>query len=132
GDYIVIATTYDGWFGGDYQLNVYAETHSSDDDVDDTDDTRYSGNFAFSIINLSGDDVCGIFISASDADDWGDNWLGDVLADGDNIAVELPSDNYDLLIYDCYEDGMMWEAYYISLTSNLSYVVTPDGGYVSK
>ncbi|PJF28563.1 MAG: hypothetical protein CUN52_12825 [Phototrophicales bacterium] len=132
GDYIIIATTYDGWFGGDYQLNVYAETRPSDDDVDDTDDTSYSGSFVFSVINLSGDDVCGVFISSSYSDDWGDNWLGDVLADGDNIAVELLSDDYDLLVYDCYEDGMMWEAYYIALTSNLSYVVTPDGGYVSK
>lgn len=138
GEYIIVATTYDGWMSGNYQLNVYIDGYDfSDDDFDDTDtddfdDTDYTGSYVFSVVNFSGDDVCGVFISSSYADDWGDSLVGDFLGDGGSVAIELPADDYDVLVYDCYEDGMVWEEYFVTLTSNLSYIINPDGGYISK
>ncbi|MDX2076568.1 MAG: matrixin family metalloprotease [bacterium] len=144
GDYIIIATTYDGWISGDYSLNVYADggdisdedtttdEDTTDQDVTDEDMTDYTGSYVFTVVNFSGDDVCGVYISSSYAEDWGGNLVGDVLGDGGSVSIELPADDYDVYVYDCYEGGMEWQEYYIPLTSNLSYVVSPDGGSVSK
>ncbi len=129
GEYIVVATTYDGWMSGNYDLNVYVDGDDvREDDVDDTD----TGSYVFSVVNFSGDDVCGVFISSSYSDDWGGNLVSDFLQDGGRVVIELSTDDYDVLVYDCYEDGMIWEDYFIPLTSNLSYIVNPDGGYISK
>jgi len=138
GDYVIIATTYDGWISGDYELNVYVdggdfsdEDTTEDDQTTDDDMTDYTGSFVFGVYNSTGDDICGVYISSSSAEDWGGN-LVDVLSDGGSIAIELPADDYDVYVYDCYEGGMEWEQYFIPLTSNVTYVVTMDGGYISK
>ncbi|MCU0480804.1 MAG: matrixin family metalloprotease [Anaerolineae bacterium] len=145
GDYIIVATTYDGWISGDYDLNVYVDggdfsdeditedDQTTDDDTSTDDDMsdEYSGSYVFGVFNSTGDDICGVYISSSYAEDWGSN-LVDVLGDGGSIAIELPADDYDVYVYDCYEGGMEWSEFYIPLTSNLTYVVTLDGGYVSK
>jgi hypothetical protein len=142
GEYIVVATTYDGWLSGDYTLDVYVDGYAFDEDdviPDDEDveyededmDTDYTGSYTFGVLNQSGDDVCGVYISSSYSDDWGGNLVGDFLADGGSIAITLPADDYDVLVEDCYGE-MAWDSYFIPLTSNLTYVVTADGGYVSK
>ncbi|GEM_PF-1066284 len=147
GDYIVVTTTYDGWLSGDYSLDVFVEGSEFDDedvvpedvlpededveyDEQDT-ETDYTGSYVFGVLNQSGDDVCGVYISSSSSDDWGGNLVGDFLADGGSVAITLPADDYDVLVEDCYGE-MAWEEYFIALTSNLTYVATTDGGYVAK
>ncbi|MBU0702972.1 MAG: hypothetical protein KKC18_03820 [Chloroflexi bacterium] len=53
---------------------------------------------AIEIDNDSGADVWYVYISPADADDWGDNWLGDdVIGDGERYVIEdIPPGIYDL------------------------------------
>lgn len=70
--------------------------------------------FELEIINESGRDIWYIYISQSDADSWGDDWLqADVIAAGDSYVVTgIPAGVYDLQAED--ENGeiieTIWEA----------------------
>ncbi len=50
------------------------------------------------IINESGQDIWYVYISPSDAEDWGEDWLGDeVVLDGDTFTLwGIPEDIYDV------------------------------------
>ena len=61
--------------------------------------------------NVSGTDVCYVYISPSGADDWGDDWLGsqDVVQSGEQIDVTLDAGIYDFQARDCDENVLSEE-----------------------
>ncbi len=73
-----------------------------------------NGGASIEITNRSGVDVWYIFISPSDAEDWGDDWLGgDLISDGQTHTISnIPEGEYDLKAAD--RDGetieLLWGA----------------------
>ncbi|HQE93190.1 MAG TPA: hypothetical protein PLH19_05375 [Anaerolineae bacterium] len=65
------------------------------------------------IINNSGTDIWYVYISPTDSEDWGDDWLGgDVIPAGESyVLTDIPAGTYDLQVED--ENGnaieTMWE-----------------------
>jgi hypothetical protein len=55
------------------------------------------------VVNSSDDfEICYVYVSESDAEDWGDDHLGDrVLNPGDRHTITLEQGIYDLMITDC-------------------------------
>jgi len=63
------------------------------------------GEFSLTINNQSPYDVCYIFISPVDNDNWGDDWLGleDVIAPGETMTFDVPEGAHDFLAETCEE-----------------------------
>ncbi len=55
--------------------------------------------------NVSGRSVCFVFISSSNADSWGEDWLNsdEVIVNGGQRAFQIPPGTYDFLAQDCNE-----------------------------
>jgi hypothetical protein len=82
------------------------------------------------ITNNTGYDVYYIYISPSDTDEWGDDFLGDdILLEGHstNIQLDYPLssvDTYDICLED--EDGDTYFKYEVKLTNNARIVFTEE------
>jgi hypothetical protein len=83
------------------------------------------------IINDTGYDVYYIYISPSDTDDWGEDFLGDdnILLDGQSVNIRLDyplsqTDTYDICVED--KDGDTYSKYEIKLTNNIRIIFTED------
>lgn len=54
-------------------------------------------NATLTVINDTNTEIWYVYISPSDSDDWGDDWLGDdVIAPGESYTFELAEGTYDL------------------------------------
>jgi len=55
------------------------------------------------IVNRSPDDVCYVYISSTESDDWGESWLaGDqVISAGDTAKFDIDKGTYDVQVEDC-------------------------------
>lgn len=77
------------------------------------------------ISNESGIDVWYVYISPADADEWGDDWLGDdVIDDGETYTIEsIPEGVYDVKAEDenHEEIAVVWEA---DVEGNLTWDIT--------
>jgi hypothetical protein len=76
------------------------------------------------IVNDSGTDVCYVFISPTTADDWGEDWMGDMeqLVAGESRLFYVDSGIYDLQVADC--DGeSLTEEYEVDLTEDLTWTL---------
>jgi hypothetical protein len=80
------------------------------------------------ISNSSGTEICGIWFSPSESDEWGDERLstevGSTLADGFFITWTVPPDTYDVYVSDCF-DGYL-EEYYIDVDQTTELEVRAD------
>ena len=76
------------------------------------------------VINDSSTEVCYIFISASNGDDWGDDWMGDMesLPPGGFRAFYVKAGTYDLQAADCDENSLI-EEYEVDLQSDLDWTL---------
>jgi hypothetical protein len=80
------------------------------------------------ITNNTGYDVYYIYISPSDSEDWGEEFLGDdILLDGHSVNIQLDHplstvDTYDFYIED--EDGDTYFKYEVEITNNARIVFT--------
>jgi hypothetical protein len=83
---------------------------------------------AIRITNNTGYDIYYIYISPSESDEWGDDFLGDdILLDGHSINIRLDYplstvDIYDICVED--EDGDSYYKYEIEITNNARIVFT--------
>lgn len=70
--------------------------------------------------NKTPDDICYVYISPSDSDTWGDDWLGDSqLASGDSRTFDVPAGTYDMKAENC-DEVILATAWDISSTLELS------------
>jgi hypothetical protein len=82
------------------------------------------------IVNNTGYDVCYIFISPSDSEEWGDDFLeGQILSNGESFTARLnyplsSIDTYDVGIED--ESGDIYTKFEITVTNNLRIEFTSD------
>jgi hypothetical protein len=61
------------------------------------------------VVNESGTDICNVYISPVDSEDWGDNWIGEPpIAPGETAFYELDEGLWDVKIEDC--DGHIMHA----------------------
>jgi hypothetical protein len=76
------------------------------------------------IINESQSEICYVMISPTAADDWGDDWMGDMESlppDWSRVFYVEP-DVYDLQVSDC--DGeVLTEEYEVDLSEDLSWTL---------
>jgi len=85
------------------------------------------GGATVEVVNDSDMTICYVFISPSEATEWGDDWLGseEVIAPGESRVFEMEPDIYDLLLQDC--DGndieVLWEQ---NLTGDQVWTVTGE------
>ena len=77
------------------------------------------------IINQSGQEIWYVFISLSDAEEWGDDWLGgDIIPDGESyILTGIAEGIYDVLAEDADENAIetLWE---VEITGENTWTVT--------
>ncbi len=72
-----------------------------------------AGSFTVTIANRAPMAICYVFISPSEDDSWGDDWLGDdeIIATDERRSFDVPSGTYDVMVRDC--DGIpmatFWE-----------------------
>ncbi|MEW5785704.1 MAG: hypothetical protein AB1767_11645 [Bacillota bacterium] len=78
-----------------------ADTADDSDLPIDTEDPS-SGQFTIEVVNATDDyNVCYFFVSDSDSEDWGDDYLGDsILYPGDSFSVTLDQGSYDIMLGD--------------------------------
>lgn len=64
-----------------------------------------TGSFQITVDNYSGYTICYVQISSSEAEDWGEDWLGgdEYLYPDDSRAFEVPAGAYDVRVSDCDE-----------------------------
>jgi hypothetical protein len=70
-------------------------------------------------------DVCFLHVSPTTADDWGQDWLGDLesLGTGSSRVIYIPPGTYDLQIMDC-DNNVLVEEYALSLRQDRTWTVT--------
>lgn len=75
--------------------------------------TTSSGNFQIKVDNQSPDEICYVFISASESEEWGDDQLGgeETIAAGDSKVFEMTPGQYDVQLETCDEAvmGTSWQ-----------------------
>lgn len=81
-------------------------------------------NVKLTVINDSSVDICYIYVSPSDGDDWGDDRMGDMesLPPGGLRAFYVEADTYDLMAANC-DDETLIEEYEVDLTSDLEWTL---------
>lgn len=74
--------------------------------------------------NRSSHEVCYVYISATDASDWGTDWLGmnESLPSGSRRIFFVQPGNYDLMAADC-EAETLTEEYEVTLDSDLTWTL---------
>ena len=74
------------------------------------------------VTNSSGVNVCYVFISPSTADDWGEDWMGDMeqLISGESRLFYVEAGTYDLRVDDC-DNETLTEEYEVDLTEDLTW-----------
>ncbi len=74
--------------------------------------------------NLDGWDIYYIYISSSDSDSWGDDWLGgeEILCDGDSKTFSVSDGIYDICLYD--EDDDEYIQYFVDVSGGYTWIVT--------
>ena len=72
-----------------------------------------SGGGGVTLVNNSEATICYVYISPSEDQYWGDDWLGssETLPPGSERSFDVPDGVYDLLAEDCSENqiGVEWE-----------------------
>lgn len=72
-----------------------------------------------------GYDIYNVFISPSDSDEWGEDWLGsEIMYDGDSWEFDVRNGTYDFRLVD--EDGDEYILYGVPITGDYSWYVTLD------
>ena len=81
-------------------------------------------NVRLNVVNGSSSEVCFIFISGSNGDDWGDDWMGDMesLPPDGLRAFYVKGGTYDLMAADCDENPLI-EEYEVDLQSDLDWTL---------
>ncbi|OPL18716.1 MAG: hypothetical protein AVO35_05140 [Candidatus Aegiribacteria sp. MLS_C] len=99
-----------------HEWNVTLDDIDSDWGTDEVLEPRIievgDGEAWISIVNdLGGYDIFYVYISPTDSEDWGEDWLGsEVLLQGDELIVHLDPGTYDIQIEDVDGDTYtMWE-----------------------
>ncbi|HEY9735820.1 MAG TPA: hypothetical protein V6D06_06035 [Trichocoleus sp.] len=82
----------------------------------------FAGKHNFEIYNDSSEDIIGIYVTASHADDWGKNLLGklSVISRGSSMQVTFDDSSEDVCMYDIltvFESGEMLEEYSVDVCS---------------
>jgi len=69
-------------------------------------------------------DVCYVFISPANSEEWGDDWLGvdEIIPPGDSRTFTMPAGLYDLMALDC-EDNLLAEEYDASLSGTMDWMI---------
>ncbi len=67
-----------------------------------------SSQVKIEVVNQSPEDVCYVYISESDSDEWGGDQLGDedTISPGDSKTFEVPKGTYDVRLENCEEIAM--------------------------
>lgn len=76
------------------------------------------------VVNDSSTEICYIYISPSSADDWGDDWMGDMesLPSGWSRIFYVQPGVYDLQAADC-DDNPLAEEYEVDLTEDVTWTL---------
>lgn len=55
------------------------------------------------LVNNSGETICYVYISPTESEYWGDDWLGssEVITSGDRRGFDVEDGVYDLMVEDC-------------------------------
>jgi eukaryotic-like serine/threonine-protein kinase len=79
----------------------------------------------FLVQNDSSEEICYLYISPATADDWGQDWLGDVesLVTGNARIVYLQPGAYDLQVSDC-DNQVISEEYDVDLTEDTTWTLS--------
>lgn len=63
-----------------------------------------SGNHSVTVVNDTGEQICYLFMSSSDQQDWGEDWLGqsEMLSSGGSFTIRVSEPGeYDILALPC-------------------------------
>ncbi|NLE43366.1 MAG: hypothetical protein GX620_01490 [Chloroflexi bacterium] len=89
-----------------------------------------TGNANLTMINDSGSEICYVYISPTDSEYWGDDWLGgeEIVQPDGQRRFSLPAGTYDLLAEDC-SGNTIDERYDVSVAGALEWAVggAPQG-----
>lgn len=117
GTYVIVATRYDneaGQTSGEYMLTVIRDEAGT---TAPTPEPAVETTVTLTLSNFSGVELCGIWVSPSDSDDWGENWLEqfgyDVLDADFFISWDVPTNTYDIYVEDCGEGSL--ETYLVNV-----------------
>lgn len=85
---------------------------------------KSGADVGLTVINDSSEEVCYIFISPSNGDDWGDDWMGDMesLPPGGYRVFYVRANTYDLMAADC-DDNTLIEEYEVDVSDNLEWTL---------
>lgn len=79
------------------------------------------------INNTTSEDICFLYISSPDTDEWGEEQLGsDFINAGESYSLKIEPGTYDLLAEDC-EINTLAEEYSVEITQNYVWTVVQEG-----
>lgn len=82
-----------------------------------------AGKANLTVVNQAGVAICYLYISPSDADTWGEDWLGDaVIRPGKQRTFSLPPGEYDLKAEDC-EGNILSEHHNVDISGKMRWTV---------
>lgn len=120
GTYIILATRdgeEDGSTQGSYTLAIETATTTTDMSTVESDTVE--------VINYAYSDLCEIYVSSSDSEEWGDDLLkGESLPDGETVSGEFDAGSYDVLAVTC--DEAIIEAYGLLISEESSIEIYED------
>jgi len=83
--------------------------------------TMDDGDFPIRVVNQSPDEVCYVFISVSDSDVWGEDWLSgdEVVAPGGSKTFNVPAGQHDILLEAC-DQAVMATGWFIDNNTTIT------------
>ena len=130
-NYVIIVTRYSldaGTTSGAYRLTAYRGGAAAPP----TPEVPTVSTAILTISNYSGVTLCGIWISPSSADDWGEDQLpliGLAALNADQYAWwQVTADTYDILVSDC--SGNTLDVYLVDVSGDTEVLVYQDGLYL--
>lgn len=114
---IIIVERYNEHISGDEEWTLYNEEDWAEHEYVDV-----------RLVNNSGYDICFVYITPSDSEEWGDDWLGEdqVIPDNDSFTFQAPAGYgpYDMQALDC--DGyLLGEEYNVEMDGNKVWTINP-------
>ncbi len=122
--YTIVATregVEEGFSSGEYTLNIAA----ADEAAPDVPPPVNSGEgVLIDIRSYSEVEMCEVYVSPSESDDWGSNLVSGTLTNGNYIDLQIAPGTYDVLAVTC--AGVEIEEYNIAINADLAIEIYED------
>ena len=117
--------TSTGDTGGAEEPSILATPEEPAGDLRPSADASSSPSASLTLVNNLDREICYVYISPTDSDDWGEDWLGvaDTVPPGGSHTFSLPAGTYDVRAEDC-EGNALDEVFNASIDGPMKWTLS--------